>query len=122
MLYGFLRFLLVAGAAIIAGWLALMLVLGLAALVARLRAAARPWAIAAIVLGAVAAAWAVSIGLRRERPALSEGPQPGERALRRPTATASPAPRAAPALSATQSSGLQSRLGTKAWWISSLAP
>jgi hypothetical protein len=64
-----LRILLLGAGVIVAGWLALLLALGLIGLLSRLHGAARRWAVAAVVLLAAAAGWGLVGRLRHARAA-----------------------------------------------------
>lgn len=74
MLDTVLRVLLIAGGALVGGWLALLLALGLVGLLAKLGGAARRWAVAGLVVAAAATGWAVAGHLRQARQA---APPPG---------------------------------------------
>jgi hypothetical protein len=68
MLDTVLHILLIAGGALVGGWLALLLALGLVGLLAK-RGAARRWAVAGLVVAAAATGWAVAGHLRQARQA-----------------------------------------------------
>lgn len=74
MLDTVLHVLLIAGGALVGGWFALLLALGLAVLLARLRGAARRWAVAGLVVAAAATGWAVAGHLRQRHAAPPPGP------------------------------------------------